>query len=212
MFNIEKYKKIEESIKKLGNSTKIIAISKNHPLSLVQEAVSNGVLVFGENRVQEAEKKFENIKKEQNKINLHLTGPLQTNKVRQALNIFDTFHTLDREKLLKEISKYQDLIKNKNFFIQINTGKELSKSGIYPEDAESFLKLCYSYGITNIQGLMCIPPINENPLKHFQLLENTSKELGLSGLSIGMSSDFEEALQYNPLYIRLGTALFGTRE
>ena len=211
MFDIYKYKKIANSIKKQGNRTKIIAISKNHPLEMVEEAISHGIDIFGENRVQEAKLKFDGIVKKKS-IDIHLTGPLQTNKVKQALDIFDVFHTIDREKLLKELRKFPEKIKDKSFFIQVNTGKELSKSGVYPEKVKEFLTLCNLYGINNIVGLMCIPPINEDPKKHFKLLDNLSIDLGLNGLSIGMSSDYLQALEFNPLYIRLGTLLFGKRK
>lgn len=211
MFNLKKYSEINRIIKKMGKKTQIIAISKNHPLFKVEEAISNNVKIFGENRVQEAKQKFENIKNKDKSIKLHLTGPLQTNKVKQALDIFDVFHTLDREKLLKEFAKFPEKIVNKSFFIQVNTGKEDSKSGVYPENTSDFLNLCYFYGLKNIQGLMCIPPINEDPKKHFEIIKNLSADLGIKELSIGMSSDYLDALEFDPTYIRLGTVLFGTR-
>ena len=211
MFNFEKYQKIKKSIDSLGKKTEIIAISKNHPLESVQNAILCGLQIFGENKVQEATSKFEDIKRKNNKIKLHLTGPLQSNKVKQALSLFDVFHTLDREKLLKELIKYPEIIKEKSFFIQINTGKEVTKSGLFPEDAKSFLDLCKSNGLQNIDGLMCIPPINESPSKHFQIIINLTKELGLGRPSIGMSADYIDALDFNPRYIRLGTILFGKR-
>ena len=211
MFNFKKYLQIKEIINKSGKKTEIIAISKNHPLSEIEEAISSGLEVFGENRVQEAKAKFENILKKQNKIKLHLTGPLQTNKVKYALDLFDVFHTLDREKLLKEFAKFPDKVTKKSFFIQVNTGSEETKSGVKPEETKIFLDLCRLYKIRNISGLMCIPPINENPKKHFQLINNLSKDLGLGAPSIGMSSDYLDALEFEPQYIRLGTILFGKR-
>ena len=125
--------------------------------------------------------------------------------------MFDVFHTLDREKLLKELSKYPEEIKNKSFFVQINTGKEIRKSGIFPEDIKNFLELSKSYGVKNIVGLMCIPPINENPKKHFKIINEITEECGLGRPSIGMSSDYEQALEFDPKFIRVGTALFGKR-
>ncbi len=212
MFDTKKYTEIKDFIKKSSKITKIIAISKNHNIQSVNQAINFGVKDFGENRVQEAETKFTiNIKKK-NQIKLHLTGPLQTNKVRQALNIFDVFHTLDREKLLKELSKFPQEIKHKSFFIQVNTGLESSKTGINPNEVEEFLVLCKRYGIKNLLGLMCIPPINEDPNKHFLILDKIIKKTGLKGLSIGMSADYLDALNFNPIYIRLGTTLFGKRE
>ena len=211
MFDSEKYHKVEQSISDLGKKTKIVAISKNHPVQDVQEAISKGVEVFGENRVQEARLKFENILIKNKQIKLHLTGPLQTNKVKAALDLFSVFHTLDREKLVKELIKFPEKLTDKSFFIQINTGNEETKSGIKPEETKEFLEMCRCRGINNIIGLMCIPPVNENPKKHFELISNLSNNLSLGGASIGMSSDYLDALDFNPQYIRLGTVLFGKR-
>jgi len=211
MFDLKKYHKIQQIIDNLGKKTKIVAISKNHPIEEVQEAVSKGVEIFGENRVQEAKLKFENILKDNKQIKLHLTGPLQTNKVKAALELFSVFHTLDREKLVRELIKFPEKLANKFFFIQVNTGYEETKSGIKPEETKGFLELCRSNGITNILGLMCIPPVNEDPKIHFQIISKLSKDLSLGGASIGMSSDYLDALAFNPQYIRLGTVLFGKR-
>ena len=212
MFDLEKYHKIQQIISNSGKKTKIVAISKNHPIEEVEEAILKGVDIFGENRVQEASFKFKNILKTNKKIKLHLTGPLQTNKVKSALDLFSVFHTLDREKLVRELIKFPEKLKNKSFFIQINTGNEKTKSGIKPEETEDFLELCKSKGINNILGLMCIPPVNEDPKNHFQLISKLSNDLNLGGASIGMSSDYLDALDFNPQYIRLGTVLFGKRE
>tara|TARA_Y100001970_G_scaffold87544_1_gene110518 strand:+ start:17171 stop:17809 length:639 start_codon:yes stop_codon:yes gene_type:complete len=211
MFNYNKYREIEKIIADLGVKTEIVAISKNHPKDYVEQAISNGVRVFGENRIQEAKLKFQEILVRDTSIKLHLTGPLQTNKVKSALDLFDIFHTLDREKLLKELSKHPEKTEKKTFFVQVNTGKELSKSGIYPADTKNFIELCKSYGINKISGLMCIPPVNEDPKKHFLLIKNLSDDLGLGAPSIGMSSDYLMALKFQPKYIRLGTILFGKR-
>ena len=212
MFDIDKFNNIKGFIAKSGQKSQIIAISKNHNTESINKAISGGVSLFGENRVQEAKLKFESILKTNQSIKLHLTGPLQTNKVKQALGIFDVFHTIDREKLVKELSKFPEKIKNKSFFVQVNTGKELSKSGIYPEHVKEFLDFCNKYGLKNILGLMCIPPIEEDPKKHFRLITDMSKNFGFGGASIGMSSDYLDALEFNPSYIRLGTILFGKRE
>ena len=211
MFNFEEYQKIKKNIDLLGKKTEIIAISKNHPLEEVKKAIYCGLGIFGENRVQEAKIKFEDIKKTNPKIKLHLTGPLQSNKVKQALSLFDVFHTLDREKLIKELVKFPEKIRNKSFFVQINTGKEITKSGVFPENTSFFLNLCKKHGLNNIEGLMCIPPINENPTKHYQMITDLTKEFGLGRPSIGMSGDYLHALSFDPKYIRLGTVLFGKR-
>ena len=211
MFNADKFNEINEILKKYSNSGKIIAISKNHPVESVLEAINQGVYIFGENRVQEAQTKFLKIKQNNPKIELHLTGPLQSNKVKMALSLFDVFHTIDREKIAKEFSKHQDLLKDKKFFVQINTGKEKTKSGIYPEDVKDFLFFLKNEINLSIQGLMCIPPIEDDPKKHFIELQNLARQNSISELSIGMSGDYMDALPFKPAYIRLGTILFGER-
>ena len=211
MFNLQKFNEIKEILEKHNKSGKIVAISKNHPIESVLEAINQGVYTFGENRVQEAKNKFVKIKIDNPKIELHLTGPLQSNKVKDALLLFDVFHTIDREKIAKEFSKYQHLLKDKKFFVQINTGREKSKSGIFPEDTKDFLFFLKNEINLNIQGLMCIPPIADDPKFHFSQLQNLAKENSISKLSIGMSGDYKEALPFKPMYIRLGTILFGKR-
>ena len=211
MFNIKKYNEIKDFLKKSSNSAKIIAISKNHPIESVLEAIKSGVNIFGENRVQEAEVKFKKIKKNNPNIELHLTGPLQSNKVKTAIQLFDVFHTLDREKIAREFSKHKNLLNNKKIFLQINTGKEKSKSGIYPEDVKDFLIFLKNEMKLSICGLMCIPPIDDDPTNHFAILKLLAKENHINELSIGMSNDYKKALQFNPTYIRLGTILFGKR-
>ena len=211
MFNIEKFNEIRKNLEKHNNSGKIVAISKNHPVESVFEAINQGVYIFGENRVQEAKTKFVKIKKDNPKIELHLTGPLQSNKVKDALLLFDVFHTIDREKIAKEISKHSQLLINKKFFVQINTGREKSKSGIFPENTKDFLFFLKNEINLPIQGLMCIPPVEDDPKYHFNQLQNLAKENSLDKLSIGMSGDYREALPFKPTYIRLGTILFGKR-
>tara|TARA_Y100001970_G_scaffold22886_1_gene26685 strand:+ start:25133 stop:25771 length:639 start_codon:yes stop_codon:yes gene_type:complete len=210
MFNISNYNKIIQEIADLGKKTEIVAVSKNHPKSSVEEALSFGLRIFGENRVQEALSKFTSIKQKYKNLQLHLTGPLQTNKVKQALSIFDVFHTLDREKLAKEFIKHEKS-KEKKFFIQVNTGKEINKSGVYLENLDGFVDYCLNELKLNIIGLMCIPPIDEDPKKHFSVLKERVERLKLQDLSIGMSSDYKQAITYNAKYIRIGTALFGNR-
>ena len=211
MFNIKKYNEINNFIRKTSISTKIIAISKNHPYESVIEAINYGVYIFGENRVQEAQNKFQNIKDINKKIELHLTGPLQSNKVKTAISLFDVFHTLDREKIAREFSKHKDSLTNKKIFLQVNTGKEKTKSGIFPEDTKDFLFFLKNEMQLSICGLMCIPPIDEDPTYHFTKLRTLANENKITQLSIGMSEDYEVALQFEPTYIRLGTVLFGKR-
>ena len=211
MFNIEKFNEIRKILEKNNKKGKIIAISKNHPLESILEAISQGVHIFGENRVQEAKAKFVKIKADNPKIKLHLTGPLQSNKVKDALSVFDVFHTIDREKIAIEFSKYQSLLKDKKFLVQVNTGKEITKSGIFPEHTKDFLLFLKNEINLAITGLMCIPPVEDDPKYHFNKLQNLAIENGINELSIGMSGDYNEAIPFKPAYIRLGTILFGER-
>ena len=211
MFDIDTYNKISQKIEFLKKKTRIIAVSKNHPKRAVEVALSYGVKIFGENRIQEASAKFEDLKNKHPNLELHLTGPLQTNKVKKATNLFDVFHTLDREKLAKEFFKVGGL-EHKKFFIQVNTGKEETKSGIYLEELNEFINYCKNDLSLNIMGLMCIPPIDDQPKKHFSILADEAKKNNLSYLSMGMSSDYMDAIKLNASYIRIGTALFGERK
>ena len=177
----------------------------------VVEAVGFGVRIFGENRVQEAFQKFFEIKKNVLDLELHLTGPLQTNKVKRALEIFDVFQTLDREKLAKEFCKNQKSILNKKFFVQVNIGKEQTKSGIDPENSKEFIGYCKNDLNLNIVGLMCIPPNGQDPKPFFTHLKKIAKLSEVKLLSMGMSNDFEIAIECGADYVRVGTALFGKR-
>ena len=212
MFNINKYAEIRDFLKKNKKTCEIIAISKNHPKEYVLDAIGKGVKIFGENRVLEAKNKFMEIKKNYPEIELHLTGPLQSNKVKMAVDIFDVFHTLDREKIAREFSKLSDRLKNKKIFIQVNTGEEIAKSGVSVSDLKEFKNYCVRDLNLNIVGLMCIPPINDPPEVHFRLLSDLANKNNLNELSIGMSGDYKKAINFNPTYIRLGTILFGNRD
>tara|TARA_Y100000590_G_C15312892_1_gene860850 strand:- start:85 stop:723 length:639 start_codon:yes stop_codon:yes gene_type:complete len=212
MFNYKEYKKIREFIAKNYKKTSILAVSKNHPESSVREAIKCGIRDFGENRVQEARLKFSSLIDEFNDLTLHLTGPLQTNKVKSALNLFKIFHTLDREKLANEFFKHKSQLKNKVFFIQVNTGNEENKSGIKVSEVTGFSNYCKYDLKINIKGLMCIPPIYESAEKHFKILKKIAMENKLEQLSMGMSNDYKEAVMLDSSYIRIGTILFGKRE
>jgi len=211
MFNIEKYNEIRDFLRKKSQITEIIAVSKNHSQEKVIEAIKSGIYIFGENRVIEAKDKFFALKKQHPNIELHLTGPLQSNKVKTAISLFDVFHTLDREKIAKEFSKYHSEIVKKKIFVQVNTGKEKTKSGIFPEDLKKFIVFCIYDLKLNIHGLMCIPPINEEAKEHFAYLRYLANENNISNLSIGMSNDYKIAAEFKPSYVRLGTILFGER-
>ena len=214
-FNLQKYREIKDFIEKntIKNEKKatIIAISKSKPLISVREAINSGIRIFGENRVQEATAKFLLLKKEYEDIELHLTGPLQTNKVKSALNIFDFFHTLDREKLAVEFSKYPESTTNKKFFIQINIGSEDQKSGISIKESNEFIKFCINDLKMNVVGLMCIPPINDDPKIYFSNLKEIANKNNLKQLSMGMSADYKIAILAGASHIRVGTSIFGER-
>ncbi len=211
MIHFNKYTEILEEIKKTQGNTQIVAISKNHQMTSVENAIRKGVRIFGENRVLEAKNKFKDLITNYPDIELHLTGPLQSNKVKEASKLFDVFHTLDREKIAIEFNKNLEQIKTKKFFIQVNTGEEKTKSGISPNDVKSFTSYCINDLKINVVGLMCIPPIKDDPSIHFKLLKNLLESIMLKELSIGMSNDYKKALSFNPSYIRLGTILFGSR-
>ena len=212
MFDLQKYKEIKELLKKNSRNTTIIAVSKNHPETSIIQALKTGVNIFGENRVLEAKSKFEPLKKIYPNLELHLTGPLQSNKVKDAAKLFDVFHTLDREKIAKEFNKNFDLINNKKMFIQVNTGLEKTKSGIEPNKVSEFIKYCKNDMRLNISGLMCIPPVDEDPNIHFRMLKELLEKNNLQELSIGMSNDYTEAIKFKPSYIRIGTLIFGKRQ
>ena len=211
-FNSLNYQQILENMGKYGTkNVKIVAVSKNHSVESIKIAINSGIRIFGENRVQEAEKKFTNLKKTFQNLELHLTGPLQTNKVKNAIKIFDLFQTLDREKLAKEFSKHTESVKDKIFFIQVNIGGEKTKSGILPEIADDFIIYCRQDLKLNIVGLMCIPPIDKNPIFYFKNLSNIAKRNNIKHLSMGMSNDYVDGLKCGATYIRVGTLLFGNR-
>ena len=192
-------------------STKLIAVSKVQPNSRIEAVLAQGHRVFGENRVQEAQSKWPMFKEQYSNIELHIIGPLQTNKTRTAMELADCIHTLDRIKLAKNIARIaQQLGKCPELFVQVNTGEEQQKSGISPIGTQTFVKECLNMDLP-VVGLMCIPPVNEEASLHFALLKNIAEECGLSNLSMGMSSDFEKAISFGATHIRVGSAIFGDR-
>jgi len=201
---------VKAKIANLRPSAELVAVSKNHDEAAVREAIAAGQRIFGENRVQEAQGKFPKLRTEFSELRLHLIGPLQTNKIKDALAIFDVIETLDREKLAREFVKHD--LKGKEFFIQVNIGEEPQKAGVSPQETEAFYKLCTEELKLNITGLMCIPPVGEPAFMYFALLKNMAKKLnpGLK-LSMGMSADYEQALELGADFVRIGTAVFGQR-
>jgi hypothetical protein len=194
-------------------STTLIAVSKMHPVERIRPLLEAGHRMFGESRVQEAKAKWPELRAAYPDVQLHLIGPLQTNKVREALELFDAIHSLDRRKLadaLKaEISRSG---RSPLLFIQVNTGEEPQKAGIAPQDAHELIAYCRDELVLPVKGLMCIPPADEPPAPHFALLRKLASETGLPRLSMGMSDDFETAIKFGATHVRVGSALFGERE
>ena len=195
--------------------TKLIAVSKQFPKETIQILVNKGHKIFGENKVQEAQSKWIDLKREnpQKNIELHLIGPLQSNKVNLALDIFDVIQTVDREKIALKLNKYlkEKTDVKKKFFIQVNIGDEKQKSGIEENLAQQFFKWCSNDLKLNIIGLMCIPPFGEPPEPFFKKLRNLCDQLNLKHASMGMSNDFESAIEHGATFIRVGTRIFGER-
>ena len=203
--------KAEKSSSRANGSTQLIAVSKVQPNERVLSVLEQGHRIFGENKVQEALSKWPMFRENFSNIKLHLIGPLQSNKVKQAVELFDTIHTVDRMKLAQKLShEIQAQGKAPDTFIQINTGEEKQKTGIFPNEADQFISDCMSLDLP-IKGLMVIPPINEEPSLHFCLLRKIAQRNGLAGLSMGMSNDFESAIAMGATHIRVGSAIFGER-
>ena len=203
--------KSEKSSGRAIGSTQLIAVSKVQPNERVLNVLEQGHTIFGENKVQEAHGKWPMFRENFSNVKVHLIGPLQSNKVKQAVELFDAIHTVDRLNLAQKLSnEIQIQGKAPEMFIQINTGEEEQKSGIPPKDADQFIQNCLSLDLP-IKGLMVIPPINEEPSLHFGLLRKIARRNGLTGLSMGMSSDFESAIAMGATHIRVGSAIFGER-
>jgi len=207
----EKIRAVEQKYDRIVGSTTLIAVSKKQPLRRIEAVLDMGHLDFGENRVQEARNKWPDFKSRYDNINLHLIGPLQTNKARLAMEFADEIHSLDRLRLAETLARLsQELGSCPRLFIQVNTGEEEQKSGITPSKLESFVKECRRLDLP-IYGLMCIPPVFEEPSLHFALLKNLAELNGLEGLSMGMSNDFEKAISLGATHVRVGSAIFGQR-
>ena len=192
--------------------TTLIAVSKTHGVEPIRALLAAGQRHFGENRVQEALAKFPALKEEYPDLVLHLIGPLQTNKVREAVGLFDVFHTLDRPKLLRALgNEFSKIGRQPPVFVQVNTGAEPQKAGIPPADAPAFIAEAKAALPDQIAGLMCIPPVDEAPAPHFAFLRKLAGEAGLVDLSMGMSDDFETAVLFGASFVRVGSAIFGER-
>lgn len=192
-------------------SVTLVAVAKTFPAEAVTEALAAGQRHFGENRVQEGMAKYPALREAHPDLVLHLIGPLQTNKVRQAVAHFDVIHTLDRDSLAKELAKeFEKTGRHLPCFVQVNTGEEPQKAGCAPQDADAFIAACRALNLP-IVGLMCIPPAEEEPAPHFALLNKIAKRNGLDQLSMGMSGDFETAVMLGATHVRVGSAIFGGR-
>jgi len=194
-----------------AGETSLIAVSKVQPNERVAAILDEGHRVYGENRVQEAAGKWPMFREQYDGIELHIIGPLQTNKARQAMELADAIHTLDRMKLANTFARLaQEIGRCPDLYIQVNTGEEDQKAGVLPKDADSFIKEAVALDLP-VRGLMCIPPVDEDPASHFALLGEIAARNGLSGLSMGMSGDFETAVAHGATHVRVGSAIFGAR-
>jgi len=204
-----------ENIKSLVNNSnvKIIAVSKTFTYDHIKPLIDHGHLHFGENKVQEAQSKWQSLKKNYPNINLHMIGKLQSNKAKEAVNLFDYIHSLDNQKLANFLAKYENVANKKlKYFIQVNVGREKQKSGIGIELLDDFYYHCIKDLNLNVIGLMAIPPNDGNEVIHFKNLMELTKTLGLKELSMGMSADYQEALKYDATFIRIGSSIFGNRD
>jgi pyridoxal phosphate enzyme (YggS family) len=193
-------------------SVTLVAVSKTHPAESVRSALTAQHRVFGENRVQEAQAKYPALREAFPDLALHLIGPLQTNKVREALAIFDAIESVDRPRLAQALAREMDHSgRRPPCLIEVNTGEEAQKSGVMPAEADGFITECRDRLGLPIIGLMCVPPIDEEPAPHFALLREIARRNGLSVLSMGMSADFEKAIRFGATHVRVGTAIFGAR-
>ncbi len=208
----ENIRKAEMAAGRASGTTKLIAVSKTQDADAIRAVLAAGHRLFGENRVQEAASKWPELKAEFSEAELHLIGPLQTNKVKQAVALFDTIQTVDRPKLAKAIAAEIDRAgKSVSCFIQVNIGEEDQKAGVAPRDADAFISACRQDFNLPVTGLMCIPPAEEEPAPYFALLAKIAARNGLTEISMGMSADYEVAIAFGATLVRVGTAIFGPR-
>ncbi|MBA5778922.1 YggS family pyridoxal phosphate-dependent enzyme [Stappia sp. F7233] len=193
-------------------SVTLVAVSKTFDGEDIRPVLEAGQRVFGENRVQEAQRKWPELRQDFPDVELHLIGPLQSNKAKEAVELFDIIHTVDREKIARALkAETEKQGRNLRFFIQVNTGEEPQKAGIAPQEADAFISFCRDELGLPVEGLMAIPPLDEAPGPHFALLQKIAGRNGLKGLSMGMSGDFETAIGFGATHVRVGSAIFGSR-
>jgi len=213
------YAEIKSKIEQVATGTSrnaesvcLVCVSKTFSGANITAVLEAGARVFGENRVQEAQKKWPQLRRQFEDVELHLIGPLQSNKTAEAVALFDVIHTIDREKIAATISReIEKQNKPVQLFVQVNTGEEAQKAGVLPVDTVKFVAGCRERHNLDISGLMCIPPFNENPGPHFALLKKLANECNCRFLSMGMSSDFETAIEFGATHVRVGSAIFGKR-
>lgn len=202
----------EIAAKRAAGSTHLIAVSKTYFAPDIEPVLEAGHRVFGENRVQEAMQKWPDLKSRYAGIELHLIGPLQSNKAKEAVALFDCIHTIDRPKIARAVAaECAKQGRRLDLFVQVNTGEEPQKAGIAPKQTAAFVAMCRNELKLEIAGLMCIPPVEEEAAVHFAFLAKQAKELGLSALSMGMSADFDTAIAFGATHVRVGSAIFGAR-
>ncbi len=200
------------AVERPPESVTLVAVSKTHPAASVRDALAAGHRVFGENRVQEAQTKYPALREAYPDLALHLIGPLQTNKVRDAVALCDVIETVDRPRLAEALAREMERSGRRlPCLIEVNTGEEPQKSGIFPEAADDFIVECRDRLGLPIAGLMCVPPLEDEPALHFALLREIARRTGLGLLSMGMSADFEKAIRFGATHVRVGTAIFGAR-
>ena len=211
---VERFNKIKSNIAKVSNNDliNIVAVSKTFDLHHISPLIEHGHIHFGENKVQEAEVKWSELKKQKTDLKIHMIGKLQSNKAKKAVELFDFIHSVDSQKLADVLSKSQNAIgKSISYFIQVNIGNEDQKSGIPFNEVDAFYNYCSKEKNMNILGLMAIPPNDTNTEKYFNSISELNASLGLKELSLGMSSDYMVAIKYNATYLRIGSSIFGDR-
>lgn len=197
---------------RVADDVALIAVSKTFDADAITPVLESGHRVFGENRVQEAKGKWPELKARYPDIALHLIGPLQSNKAKEAVELFDAIHSIDRPKIAKAIADEMGKQgKTLQLFVQVNTGEEPQKAGVMPRDAKAFVAMCRDELGLTLAGLMCIPPVDDEPAVHFAFLDKLATECGLKGRSMGMSSDYEDAVKFGATHVRVGSAIFGAR-
>lgn len=195
------------------NSVKLIAVSKTFDAEHIKPVLDAGHKMFGENRVQESQGKWPELKAEYEDVEVHLIGPLQSNKAADAVALFDVVHTVDRKKIAQALAKeMKEQGRSLRLFVQVNTGEEEQKAGIAPHEVVAFVEWCRTELSLSIEGLMCIPPFDENPGPHFALLRKLARQADVTQLSMGMSADFETAISFGASHVRVGSAIFGVRD